>query len=56
MPMKNISTPVNPTLSLKESHRQKPSIRTLDFVRQFARVYQATRLNVVNGLPRVVLN
>lgn len=56
MPMKNISTPVKPTLSLKERRKPKPSLRTLNLVRQFARAYQSTRISLISGLPGVVMN
>lgn len=52
--MKEISTPVTVTsVSEKEIKIEKPGRRALDFVRQFARVYQASRLP---GLPGIVMN
>ncbi len=54
MPMKEISTPITTTsLSEKEIKNEKPGRRALDFVRQFARVYQASRLS---SLPGIVMN
>ncbi|MDE5659159.1 MAG: hypothetical protein K2J66_10315 [Muribaculaceae bacterium] len=51
--MKNISTQVNPsTVSQKETKGVKPGNLTLDFLRQFARVYRPT--NAV--MPGFVLN
>lgn len=51
--MKEISTPVNQMpVSEKEIKIEKPGRRTIDFVRQFARVYQAARI----GMPGIVLN
>lgn len=52
--MKNIST-TTPTshVSQKEIKIEKPARRTLNFVRQFARVYQSPR---IAGLPGIVLN
>lgn len=52
--MKEISTPVTVTsVSEKEIKIEKPGRRALDFVRQFARVYQASRLP---GLPGILMN
>lgn len=51
--MKEISTPVNQApVSEKEIKIEKPGRRALDFVRQFARVYQVSR----SGMPGIVLN
>lgn len=52
--MKEISTPVKKSSeSQKEVSHEMPGRRTLDFIRQFARVYQATPIAV---LPGVILN
>lgn len=54
MPMKNISTQANPsTVSQKETKGIKPGNLTLDFLRQFARVYHAPR---IAGVPGLILN
>lgn len=52
--MKNISTPVNQSsVSEKEIKKENPGRRTLDFIRQFARVYQST---AIAAMPGIVLN
>lgn len=52
--MKEISTPVKKS-SVKKiaSSQEMPGRRALDFVRQFARVYQASP---IAAMPGVVLN
>lgn len=52
--MKEISTPVKKSsVSKNVIGKEMPGRRALDFVRQFARVYQATP---IAAMPGVVLN
>lgn len=56
--MKNISTPLKTTNLVTQQSISKPapSRRALDFVRQFARVYQPSRIGIIDALPGIVLN
>lgn len=53
--MKEISTPTttSSSVTVKEVKAEKPRRGTLEFLRQFARVYHATHLN---GMPGIVMN
>lgn len=52
--MKNISTSINQqSVTLKEITEEKPSRRTINLIRQFARVYSASS---ITALPGIVLN
>lgn len=52
--MKKTSTPtrdLNPTQCQSSKRTERPSRATLDFIRQFARNYQAVPSNLNAGLP-----
>jgi len=57
MPMNNTSTTVNKkSVSEKQSKAENPARLTLDFIRQFARVYQSSRVTIIGNISGVVLN
>lgn len=51
--MKNISTSIKQSsVTVTEIKEEKPARRTIDFLRQFARVYSTT----VSATPGIILN